>query len=283
VRKEIRSGPGTPLAPLDRLLPELVGVREDWHRANHRIGPYTHPYCQLIYLAEGTVSIGIKNKAEIVLRPGSVVSIPGDLSHWSQYGSEDNHHVFWVGFYLKEIESRHPGCRLSEHLSRVNVAQNAVPMERYFVQAFREATTPNVYQAPALRLALDALVLEVARTVMGPKEVTLLRLHPAIAKALNILETRFGENWKLHRLSKEVGLSQSRLAELFNRQTGASIHQFLLKIRVQRAGTLLTHSNLTVGQIGHQCGFTSIQHFSRVFTKITGEAPIQFRRRYLSA
>jgi AraC-like DNA-binding protein len=283
VRKEMLSSLGSSAVQVDRLLPELVDVGEDWHTANHSNSSCTHPHCQLIYLAEGTLSIGIRNGAEIVLRPCSFISIPANFSHRSKYGSEDKHHVFWVCFHLKDIETRHPGCRLFEHLNRLNVAHNAVLMERYFIQVFREATTPNVYQASALRLALDSLVLEVVRTVVVPKELTFLTPHPAITKALNILETRFGEDWKLHQLSKEVGLSQSRLAELFNRQTGASIHQFLIRIRVQRAETLLTQSNLTVGQVGHQCGFTSIQHFSRVFTKITGEAPIQYRRRYSSA
>jgi transcriptional regulator GlxA family with amidase domain len=144
----------------------------------------------------------------------------------------------------------------------------------------REATTPSLHQGCGLRLALDTLVLEVVRAFTEPRKIlSLVSVHPAISKGLGILETRFRKNWTLSELADEVGLSRSRLAELFNLEVGYSIHKFLTKIRVRHAETLLSHSDLQIGDIASECGFATIQHFSRVFKGVTGQSPINFRRR----
>jgi AraC-like DNA-binding protein len=280
VLRATRSSPNSRAAQLDQALPELVDVGEYWRPANHYVSCHAHRHCQLLYLAEGTVRVGVTGGSETVLVAGSVGCVPPNVSHWAQYGAELKHRLLSVAFHLSAIETRHPGWRVSECLNRLRSAHDSLQLERYFVQVIREATTSNVYQAAGLQLALDTLILEVVRTIIEGKQVSSQTApHPAISKALDILETRFAEHWKLSQISKEVGLSQSRLAKLFNREAGHSIHQFLIKIRIRHAETLLTHSNLTVGQIASQCGFANIQHFSRVFTKITGQAPVKFRRR----
>jgi AraC family transcriptional regulator len=60
------------------------------------------------------------------------------------------------------------------------------------------------------------------------------------------------------------------------------MHKFLIKIRVRNAEALLSRSDLPVGDIALDCGFATIQHFSRVFKEVSGQTPIEFRRRSLS-
>jgi AraC family transcriptional regulator len=57
------------------------------------------------------------------------------------------------------------------------------------------------------------------------------------------------------------------------------MHKFLIKVRVRNAEALLTRSDLPVGDIALDCGFATIQHFSRVFKEVSGQTPIEFRRR----
>jgi transcriptional regulator GlxA family with amidase domain len=112
----------------------------------------------------------------------------------------------------------------------------------------------------------------------GITNTTFSSVHPAVSKALEILETRFRERWAVSRLAKEVGLSQSRLTELFRQESGCSIQKFLTKIRVRRAENLLTHSDLRIERVASECGFASVQHFSRAFKSVKGFSPMKFRR-----
>jgi AraC-like DNA-binding protein len=272
--------PGFRVIEFDPGLPELVDLGERREEANSRfrIGPHAH--WVLCYVVEGSSRIGIEGRMEAVLRPGSIACLPPNFSHCGQHGLEPKHHLLWVSFQLNRIESRHPEWKLFQALHRVQFAHDLGHLEHHFRQLTREATTPSIHQASGVRLALDSLVLEVVRGLTEPKKIlSLVSVHPAISKALTILETKFRTNWSVNELAEEVGLSRSRLAELFNLEVGYSVHKFLNKVRVRHAEKLLGHSELAVGEIASECGFATIQHFSRVFKEVNGQSPVIFRRR----
>jgi transcriptional regulator GlxA family with amidase domain len=103
-------------------------------------------------------------------------------------------------------------------------------------------------------------------------------MHPAVSRALSLLQTRFRENWSLERLASESGISRARLARLFRRQVGTSIHKVLNKIRVEHAQGLLKDSDLSIGEIADDCGFATSQHFARIFRQFTSSTAAEYRR-----
>jgi AraC-like DNA-binding protein len=271
---------GFKVIEFELLLPELVDMGERREEANSRFRTGALAHWVFCYVVDGTSRVGVEGRTEVVLRPGSIACLPPNFSHWGQYGPEPKHHLLWVSFHLNRIESRHPEWKLSQALHRVHFAHDLGHLEHHFRQLIREATTPSIHQASGVRLAVDSLVLEVVRGLTEPKKIlSLVSVHPAISRALTILETRFRRNWSVDELAEEVGLSRSRLAELFNLEVGSSVHRFLNKVRVRHAEKLLGHSELAVGEIASECGFATIQHFSRVFKEVNGQSPVIFRRR----
>jgi transcriptional regulator GlxA family with amidase domain len=103
-------------------------------------------------------------------------------------------------------------------------------------------------------------------------------MHPAVSRALNLLQTRFRETWSLERLASESAMSRARLAQLFRRQVGTSIHKVLNKVRVQHGQMLLRDSELSIGEIAMDCGFATSQHFARIFRQLTGSTAAEYRR-----
>jgi AraC-like DNA-binding protein len=272
--------PGFKVVELENILPEVIDLGEYREEAGQRYRTHSKDHWVLLYVVEGASRFGMEGLAEMPLKPGSVACFPPNVSRWGHFGSEPKHHLLWVGFELNAVEVRYPEWKLSQALRRVHVAHDLMHLERSFLQVIREATTPSTHQRCGLRLALDTLVLEVVRGFTEPRKIlSLVSVHPAISKALGLLETRFRKNWTLRELADEVGLSRSRLAELFNLEAGYSVHKFLTKIRVRHAESLLSHSDLPIGDIALECGFATIQHFSRVFKETTGQAPNNFRRR----
>jgi hypothetical protein len=206
---------------LDQILSEVIDSGELWEGANYRIGPHVHRHWEVGYLVEGTTRMGVMGGREIRLLPGSLWCLSPNLNHWVEHGSEPKHHQLWIGFDLKAVEHRHPDWE-ALHLVRQTVSvDNVTHLERHFRQVIREGTISSVHQAAGLRLAIDSLVLELVRAIAGAKPVpSRAALHPAILRAMGIVEGRFRENWTLNELAEQVGLSRGRLAELFSRETG---------------------------------------------------------------
>jgi AraC-like DNA-binding protein len=280
ILRERGPSPGFKVVELNKILPEIIDLGEHREEANRRHRNHAQNHWVLVYVIEGTSRVRIEGEPEVSIKPGSIACFPPKLTRWWQYGPEPKHHVLWVGFELGAIQARYPEWKLAQTLHRIHFAHDLMQLEWLFLQMIREATTPSLHQECGLRLALDTLVLEVVRAFTEPRKIlSLVSIHPAISKALGILETRFRKNWTVSELAGEVGLSRSRLAELFNLEAGYSIHKFLTKVRVRHAKTLLSHSDLPIGDIALECGFATIQHFSRVFKEVTGQTPISFRRR----
>src|ERR1700752_1389868 len=166
--------PGFKVLKLDQLLPELFELGERREEANHRSVPGGPKYSTACYVVEGTNRIVFDNAPGLALKPGSVALIPPHHNHWDQYGPEPKHRVLWVGFELGTIATRHPEWNLSESLQRVHFAHDSTHLERYFLQVIREPTTPSLHRTSGLRLALDALLLEIVRDIVEPSKVSAL-------------------------------------------------------------------------------------------------------------
>jgi AraC family L-rhamnose operon transcriptional activator RhaR len=113
-----------------------------------------------------------------------------------------------------------------------------------------EATVALSHQSAALRLALDMLVLDVIRTVSQPIDArSSVARHPAVLRAIHLLESRFSEPWTLNEIAEHVGISRAHLAKLFQQDTGIPMHKFLNRVRISRAEQLLRNSELSCESI----------------------------------
>lgn len=80
-------------------------------------------------------------------------------------------------------------------------------------------------------------------------------------------------------ICREVNLSRYHFIRSFKRGTGLSPHQYLMRVRIQKAKDLLSLGPYTVTEAAALCGFISISHFSRTFKNAVGKSPQDFKRR----
>jgi AraC-like DNA-binding protein len=64
---------------------------------------------------------------------------------------------------------------------------------------------------------------------------------------------------------------------LFKRATGLTFTNFLSRVRIERSKNLLINPQLRVSEIAYEVGFQSLTHFNRVFLKLLGQSPTEYR------
>jgi AraC-like DNA-binding protein len=269
---------------LNQIVPEVVALGEHWEIPGSLEQRHQHRYWELGYAAEGTGELCVAGGRGFHLSAGSFWSVSAGTDHWLGQGPETRHHHLFVGLQLPTVAARHSEWNLKNILGEVVVLHEVYQFEQLFSRIVTEGATRSHYQAAALRLGVDALLLEVVRAgAEGNRRATDAVIHPAVSRALNLLQARFRENWSLERLASEAGMSRARLAQLFRRQVGTSIHKVLNKVRVEHAQMLLKNSDLSISEIAGECGFATSQHFARIFRQLIGATAAAYRRDLRSA
>ena len=102
---------------------------------------------------------------------------------------------------------------------------------------------------------------------------------PVIARAKLFIHQHYAENLSLNQVSSAVNTSRFYFCKQFRKGTGLSFTQFVSRTRVEKATNLLLNPNLRISEIAFVVGFQSLIHFSRMFKRIVGHSPTEFRGR----
>ncbi len=101
-----------------------------------------------------------------------------------------------------------------------------------------------------------------------------------LRRARDHIDRHYAEPLDLAALAEVAGLSKYHFQRLFKATYGLSPAAYLSQRRVERAQDLLRATNLTVTEVCHAVGFSSLGSFSARFRELVGETPSAFQARY---
>jgi AraC-like DNA-binding protein len=100
---------------------------------------------------------------------------------------------------------------------------------------------------------------------------------PVITKAKQFIEEHHTEDISLGQVAAAVHTSTFYFCKLFKRATGFNFTVFVSRTRTEKAKNLLLNPNLRISEIAYEVGFQSLTHFNRIFKKIVGQSPTEYR------
>ncbi len=101
--------------------------------------------------------------------------------------------------------------------------------------------------------------------------------HFVVNQALEYIAAHAVERIALSDVADHVYVSQWHLSKLINKQTGQSFSDLINQQRVEAAKRQLRDPALRVHEIAELVGFADVAHFSKIFKKLTGETPGEYR------
>jgi len=139
------------------------------------------------------------------------------------------------------------------------------------LQAERDADVPSgrLY-AQSLALALAARLIARHR-IARPLE---RRLSPRqLQRLTEYVDAHLDEDLSLAALARVAETSASYLKTLFKRSTGLSVHEYVVRRRVDRAKALLVRGGLPASQVALEAGFAHQSHMARCMRRVLGIIP----------
>jgi AraC-like DNA-binding protein/ligand-binding sensor protein len=102
---------------------------------------------------------------------------------------------------------------------------------------------------------------------------------PAMAKARRFIAENLSEELSLARVAQVANMSPTHFCRVFRQQPGITFMNYLGRERVEIVKQELLNPQMRVSEAAFAAGFQSLSQFGRVFRRITGEAPSDYRER----
>ena len=112
---------------------------------------------------------------------------------------------------------------------------------------------------------------------------SLKNYSPPVQRVIAAIDADLTADLSLSTLAEMQNINPCYLSSLFKRETDMTITTYVNQKRVEYAATLLMSSKLKIQSIAKQCGIGDVQYFSKMFKKIKGESPKDYRKKRIAS
>jgi AraC-like DNA-binding protein/mannose-6-phosphate isomerase-like protein (cupin superfamily) len=231
---------------------------------------HTHDLHQLLYAFEGVAEVETAGSHHL-LPPQQAAWIPAGLPHRTTLRKVRTVAVFFEP------------SMVCGHDDRVRVLSAAAPVRGMIVYAARWRIDRRVSDptADAFFTALALLTAEWLDTAEAPLRLPTSTV-PVVAAVMRHTQQHLATVDE-QAVCAAVGISERSLRRAFRAETGTSWREYRTTSRVLRAMTMLVEHDRSILETAIAVGFESLSGFDRAFRRLTGERPVDYRRRIRDA
>jgi len=278
--------------PLDRIFPTI-------HLAHHRpfqaaLPPRIIYDFEFVLMMKGSGHLLLGDE-RIEYGPHHLLLLPPFVVHsLNPHDREEGENMAWgehmaVHFdWAPDVPSRATSdrgpyaVRLSDGIlfPRVLKLFAGHPVERYFdtlVKTWTSGEALGRFQANVALLQIVDWLLRFATSSTSHQNTTLLSSRQRMDRTISYVRDHINRPMNAEELAGVAGLSNRRLTDLFRSMTGYPPLEYVRRLRVEHAKSLLADVDISIKEIAMKTGFEDQFHFSRVFHRIVGLSPTQYR------
>jgi len=247
-----------------------------------------HDCYEFYYLHSGDRYYFINDKTYHVPE-GSAVFIEPYTIH-SSFNFERSGYDRTVIYFRKDfIESILKGANSNafednlagSHIRVLNIKSRT--LTEAVIDAMQTAYQKGNTAQPYLKIALAQLIMMLADSE-SQRELPSIEYanatHKMICEITGYINNNFRDNITLDGISKRFFISPCYFSRTFKSMTGLSFTEYINNVRIKESLTLLESTDTSILQISEAVGFAGNTHFGRVFKRIVGMSPMQYRKNF---
>lgn len=212
---------------------------------------------------------------------GEIAFCPANTLHWAVWQQEV--HFTLITFAPQLLTRLANECTDRDRLELIPRFQFVDPVIQQLASALKadlQAGCPagQIY-GESLGVALAVHLLTTCATL--PPKISIYSdglPQYKLQQVTDYIHAHLNLEIKLSDLARTVGMSQYYFCRLFKQSTGMTPHQYLIRLRVERAKQLLKQPHLAIADVALQCGFSHQSHLSCHFRHLVGMSPKTFQQ-----
>jgi AraC-like DNA-binding protein len=232
------------------------------------------PEYQIVYIPKGEGFFSAAGKTWEVI-PGSMFFILPGLKHWYKPVEEKGWYEYWVGFRGSYFDKLAAEGLLSKERLFFNIGHYD-----YLITVFNRIFSEVRGQKPLYQMNACSAVLSLITEVLSRsrRQEQPDFYQQIVEKAKFLMETNIYGAINLPSIANQIGISTSRLNEIFKQFTSMTPYQYYIHIKIHKAEELLGEKNISVKETARHMGFEDQLYFSRIFKQKTGITPSDWKK-----
>ena len=266
----------------DKSRPLIVGSCGIYRLSEHPKMPTYRPRgrvdFQIIYIAAGCGHFhfdAVDN--ETIVPAGNIVIFrPKELQKYEYYG-KDKTEVYWIHFTGSDVKNilRKYGFPDNERIFPVGTSME---YERIFKRIIIELQRCQDNYEEMLTLLLRHLLIIFQRELTREQVLKNEYLDHEMDTAVTYFNENYNRDINIEEYATSKGMSVSWFIRSFKKFTGSTPMQFIVSLRVNNAQVLLETTNYSINEISKIVGYDNQLYFSRLFHKLKGFSPREYRK-----
>jgi len=270
---------------------DYVKLNQKWNYKN-----IISPYYRIYYIDDGSGSISY-GKQIVELEPGYLYIIPSftlcnlSCSHYlSQYfiqffeESANGISLFANNRTVMKVKAMELDIENFKRLLVINPGRgiNRSDNPKVYEKSiyYKEYQELNNRQSVSVYLETQGIILQLLSRFLTPDTFTqsnITSIPSKIMDAISYIQINLNKNLTVAHLAERANQHPDYFSRLFQQHTGERPIAFIHEKRIERAQYLITTSNMPYEEIAFETGFENYTYFSRIFKKVTGMTPGQYR------
>ena len=230
---------------------------------------------QIVYVSEGGGTLETESSTLHINAGDAVLLVP---NMWHRYKPDEatGWHEQWVGFSGDTVQQIFQEGFFSLKDPVIPIREEKVMLETFhqIFQCAKEGTA-GLQQVMAAR---TGVLLSLICSSTQPLPMKGHSESDIVEQARSLMWSQEARELPLEDIAKRLNVSYSTFRRTFREHAGVSPHQYRLHVKVSAAREMLRSTGLLVKEIGCHCGFEDEQYFCRIFKRLTGNTPTEFRQ-----
>lgn len=250
---------------------------------------HKHSFFEMVYIIDGE-GIQCVNKNKLPYSPGKLFLLMPQDTHSFKVKAVTRflfirfNHVYlktqsreWIRKleFIFQNNNHLPGCILKN--------KNDKPLLKALIDALvREQVNQQQYHKEVVQQIVNTIITVVARNILFQQPVP-IKSGTANETSQNILHyihenIYLPERLRAVQIASHFNISPNYVGEYFKKYNGGGLQQYIMGYKLKLAETRLQYSDLRIGEIATELGFTDESHLNRIFKKHSGLSPSAYRK-----
>lgn len=249
-----------------------------------------HDFWEMVYVDKGQVEI-CRDGEKITLSQGEIVfHKPNEFHSIRALNSAPN--FFVISFvchspamvYFQRFHT-YLDKKLKPFIASIITEAERVfeiPKNAPFLRQLQKKENFSIGGEQLIKTYLEQLLIFLMRNITQERENSVFPSKESmethiVASVKKFIHNKLYENFHINELCATVGYSKSYLSKLFREQTGETITSYAVKAKINKAKQLIQEQYMNFAQISDLLNFDNPQYFSKVFKRVTGVTPTEFK------